>query len=208
LLPHIKQRLKAYDFSIDPAGEYVWLSTAREYVEKYPLSLAEVPLKTIDDVQTVTKTICNRFKTLIEDNGLSKLLYNSNGTPKHESAAQLLFYGIADSYCNANDIDLTKEGNNGRGPVDFKLSRGASDKVIVETKLTSNSQLRHGIEIQLPIYMKQEKTKQAIYLIIDTGHPKALENFITFYNELDKEIKAKISYLVIDATTKLSASKA
>jgi len=133
---------------------------------------------------------------------------NSNGTPKHESAAQLLFYGIADSYCDANNIDLTKEGNNGRGSVDFKLSRGATDKVIVETKLTSNPQLRHGIEIQLPIYMKQEKTKQAIYLIIDNGHPKALEHFIAFYNELDKEIKRKISYFIIDATMRPSASKA
>ena len=197
-----------YDFSTDPAGEYVWLSAAREYVEKYPLSLTEVSLETIDDVLTVTKTICARFKSLIEDNGLYKLLYNSDGTSKHESAAQLLFYGIADSYCDANDIDLTKEGNNGRGPVDFKLSRGATDKVIVETKLTSNSQLRHGIEIQLPIYMKQEKTKQAIYLIIDNGHPKALENFIAFHNGLSKEIKEKISYLVIDATPQLSASKA
>ena len=161
-----------------------------------------------DDVLTVTKIICDRFKTLIEDNGLSKLLYDSDGMPKHESAAQLLFYGIADSYCDANDIDLTKEGNNGRGPVDFKLSRGARDKVIVETKLTSNSQLRHGLEIQIPIYMKQEKTKQAIYLIIDNGHSKALENFIAFYNGLGKEIKEKISYLVIDATPQLSASKA
>lgn len=197
-----------YDFSIDPAGEYVWLYAAREYVEKYPLSLADTPLETIEDVLTVTKTICDRFKALIEDNGLSKLLYNSDGTAKHESAAQLLFYGIADSYCDANDIDLTKEGNNGRGPVDFKLSRGAMDKVVVETKLTSNPQLRHGIEIQLPIYMKQEKTKQAIYLIIDNGHPKALENFIAFYNKLGKEVKSKISYLIIYAAPKSSASKA
>ena len=115
---------------------------------------------------------------------------------------------MADSYCDANNIDLTKEGNNGRGPVDFKLSRGAKDKVIVETKLTSNAQLRHGIEIQVPIYMKQEKTKQAIYLIIDNGHPKALQNFLDFYNGLEKEIKDKISYLIVDATDKPSASKA
>ena len=139
---------------------------------------------------------------------MSKLLYDSNGEPKHESAAQLLFYGIADSYCDANDIDLTKEGNNGRGPVDFKLSRGAKDKVVVETKLTSNAQLRHGIEVQLPIYMEQERTRQAIYLIIDNGHPKALENFIIFYNELDQNIKGKVTYIIVDATPKLSASKA
>ena len=198
----------AYDFSSDPAGEYAWLAAAREYVSEYPLALTGLPLETTDDVLSVTRVICDRFKSLIEDNGLSKLLYDSTGAPKHESAAQLLFFGIADSYCDANNIDLTKEGNNGRGPVDFKLSRGANDKVVVETKLTSNTQLQHGIEIQLPIYMKQEKTKQAIYLIIDNGHPKALENFISFYNSLDQETKRKISYLIVDATTKISASKA
>lgn len=198
----------AYDFSDDPAGEYVWLAAAREYVTAYPLSLAEFPLETVDDVLSITRIICDKFKSLIENNGLAKLLYDSNGKPKHESAAQLLFYGVADSYCDANDIDLTKEGNNGRGPVDFKLSRGVKDKVIVETKLTSNAQLRHGIEIQVPIYMKQEKTKQAIYLIIDNGHSKALHNFLDFYNGLEKEIKDKISYLIVDATTKPSASKA
>lgn len=198
----------AYDFSIDPAGEYAWLAAAREYAKKYPLSLSEIPLETVDDVLSVTQKICERFKSLIEDNLLYKLLYDTNGKPKHESAAQLLFYGIADSYCDANDIDITKEGNNGRGPVDFKLSRGAREKVIVETKLTSNAQLRHGVEIQVPIYMKQEKTKKAIYLVIDNGHPTALKNFIDFYDALDRDIKNKISYMLIDATPKPSASKA
>ena len=198
----------AYDFSSDPAGEYAWLAAAREYVSTHPLDLSSSPLETSDDVFSITKTICGRFKTLIEDNGLSKLLYDSNGSPKRESAAQLLFFGIADAYCDANNIDLTKEGNNGRGPVDFKLSRGAYDKVVVEAKLTSNSQLRHGIETQLPIYMKQERTKKAVYLIIDNGHPKALDNFIRFYNDLGKAEKDKLSYLIIDATIKPSASKA
>lgn len=198
----------AYDFTKDTAGEYVWYKAAKEYVEKYPLSFSDIPIETIDDVLSITERICERFKSLIEDNSLNELLYDSKGNPKHESAAQLLFYGIADSYCDANNVDLTKEGNNGRGPVDFKLSRGMKDKVIVETKLTSNPQLRHGIEVQVPIYMKQERTKKAIYLIIDNGHPKVLRNFIDFYNNLDKEIKEKISYVIIDATTKPSASKA
>ena len=134
--------------------------------------------------------------------------YNKlNRKPKHESAAQLLFFGISDSYCNANNVDLTRESNAGRGPVDFKLSRGL-EKFIVEVKLTSNKQLRHGIETQVPIYMKQEKTKKALYLIIDNGNSKALENFMQFYNELDAKIKNKISYIVIDGTKKESASKA
>ncbi len=196
---------KAYDFSIDPSGEYIWYSAAKQYTEKFPLELDKV--SSTDDVLTVVNKICEQFKALIEDNDLSELLYNPDGSSKHESAAQLLFYGIADSYCNANDIDLTREGNNGRGPVDFKLSRGMSDKVVVEVKLTSNSQLKHGIERQLPIYMKQEKTKKAIYLIIDNGYQKALDNFLNFYNDLKVEEKEKIPYVIIDGTKKPSASK-
>ncbi len=35
---------------------------------------------------------------------------------------------------NQNDIDLSREPNSGRGAVDFKLSRGATIKVLVENK--------------------------------------------------------------------------
>ena len=160
------------------------------------------------DVLNVTHTICLHFKSLVENNGLSSLLFNDSGVPKKEPVAQLLFFGIASFCCTANNIDLTREGNNGRGPVDFKLSRGSMDKVLVEVKLTSNNQLRHGIEKQLPVYMNQENTHKAIYLIIDTGHPKALKNFEDFYRNLSSDIKNKITYYVIDATSKPSASKA
>lgn len=108
----------------------------------------------------------------------------------------------------ANNIDLSREINVGRGPVDFKLSRGALDKIVVEIKLTSNGQLKHGIETQLPIYMKQEKTRRAIYLIVDNGHPKALQNFFNFYNALKAPMKEKIDIITVDGTYKNSASNA
>ena len=201
---------------IDPA--LLELCTEKEFInakskaEKYFAGIITL-LKhskntTVADVSNVVGRICSQYKTLIEDNGLSNLLYDSTGKSKHESAAQLLFYGIADSYCAANNIDLSPESNAGRGPVDFKLSRGSTDKVIVEVKLTSNPQLKHGIEKQVPIYMAQEKTKKAIYLIIDNGHPKTTESFIKFYNALGQEIKSKISCFIIDGTKKPSASKA
>ena len=167
-----------------------------------------IQLETPNDAYSVTKIICRQFANLIEDNGLYELLYDSNGKTKRESAAQLLFFGIADSYCKANDLDLIREGNNGRGAVDFKLSRGAKNKALVEVKLTSNNQLFHGIQTQLPIYMKQENVKKALYLIIDNGHEIALKHFIDYYNSLTVEEKGKIEYMVIDATPKESASKA
>ena len=155
--------VQPYDFDSDPAGEYIWLQAAKEYAEKYPLDLREQSLDDINGVLAITYRICQKFKELIEYNGLHDLLFDSNKKPKHERAAQLLFFGIADSYCMANNIDLSREINVGRGPVDFKLSRGALDKIVVEIKLTSNGQLKHGIETQLPIYMKQEKTRRAIF---------------------------------------------
>jgi hypothetical protein len=181
-----------YDFENDPVGEYVWYNVAKEYTEKYPLHLELPPNPNIADVYSVVESICNHYKNLIEDNGLWGLLYNDNRKPKHERAAQLLFFGIADSYCTVNDIDLYREINNGRGSVDFKLSRGARDKVIVEVKLTSNKQLTSGFDAQIPIYMKQEKTNKAVYLIIDNVDTKALENFTRYYNVQPSGVKEKI----------------
>lgn len=197
-----------YDFSESSSGEYVWYAAAKEYTEKYPLRLVYLSNGNITDVEGVTVNICNQFKSLIENNGLNQLLYDSANNPKHEPAAQLLFYGIADSYCKANDIDLSREINNGRGPVDFKLSKGARDKILVEVKLTSNPQLEHGILKQLPIYMQQEDTQRAIYLIIDNGHKKKRDKLVNLYNSFDDTQKEKIKIILIDATIKPSASKA
>lgn len=197
---------EAFDFYKSQSGEYIWYLEAQEFAEKYPLELSK-SINTVDDIENITKSICQQFKKLVENNGLNKLLYNDKN-PKHESAAQLLFLGIADTYCKANNIDLSPETNKGRGPVDFKLSRGYNKKVLVEVKLSSNNQLEHGFDIQLPIYMAQEETQRAIYLIVDNGHPKKVGNFIKKYNELDAEIKNKIKYIVIDGTLKPSASVA
>lgn len=200
--------ISPYDFFTDKSGEYIWYRKAKECTAQFPLDLQGIQIKTYSDAYSVVKMICKQFANLIENNGLYELLYDSNGKPKHESAAQLLYFGIADSYCKANDLDLIREGNNGRGPVDFKLSRGTKNKALVEVKLTSNNQLLHGIQTQLPIYMKQENVKKAMYLIIDNGHEIALKHFINYYNSLTVEEKGKIEYMVIDATPKKSASKA
>ena len=128
--------------------------------------------------------------------------------PKHEAAAQLLYYGIADAYCKANNIDISREVNNGHGPVDFKLSIGGKQKILVEIKLTSNSQLIHGVTKQLPLYMEQEEVDYAIYLIIDNGHRGRLEHFQDYYNSLENVRRDKIEYILVDGNIQESASKA
>ena len=72
------------------------------------------------------------------------MFYDDNNKLSHEIFAQLLFYGFADTYCESNNIDLNREPNAGRGPVDFKFSRGYHSKVTVEVKYSSNNCVVHG----------------------------------------------------------------
>ena len=195
-----------YNFDGDPVGQILWYSASKQAVIDYPLELHEPTNE--EELEKLVIKICKHFKQLVEKNGLWKLLYDDKNKPKHENAAQLLLFGIADAYCTANGIDISREVNNGQGPVDFKFSEGAQNKILVEVKLTSNQQLIHGISKQLPIYMEQENTRKAIYLIIENGHFKRYESFQNYYNKLDTSTKEKIPYIYVDGTARESASKA
>jgi len=62
--------------------------------------------------------------------------------------------------------DVNREVNNGRGPVDYKVSRGGADKTLVEFKLATNSQLKRNLANQVAIYEKANDTKKSIKVII------------------------------------------
>ena len=55
--------------------------------------------------------------------------------------------------------------NNGRGPVDFKVSRGNKDKTLIEFKLASNSKLRQNLEKQVKVYEAANRTKSSLKVI-------------------------------------------
>jgi hypothetical protein len=66
----------------------------------------------------------------------------------------------------ATESDVTREANDGRGPVDFKVSRGSKDKTLVEFKLAKNSQLQKNLLHQAEIYQKASDADRAIKVII------------------------------------------
>ncbi len=196
-----------YDFEDDPSGEVTWYRTAKQFVKEYPLDLSlEAPADT-EHVYQVVKIICEHFRSLVEENQLCKLLYDKDGKPKHESAAQLLFYGIAAAYCTANGIELSPESDGGRGPVDFKMSSGFNGRVLVELKLTSNSQLIHGFDKQLPIYQKAERATRGIYLVIDNGGASDDRMAAFRQHVFDAGANAPM-VMIVDGIIRPSASKA
>lgn len=59
-----------------------------------------------------------------------------------------------------------REANEGRGPVDFRISRGNKDNALVEFKLASNSKLKQNLAKQVEIYKRAHNTKKAIKVIL------------------------------------------
>jgi hypothetical protein len=163
----------AYDFDKDPEAVFAWHGITEALALGAPLGLKlKGPLDQVQLVQVV-KTICEKFKGLVEDNRLSRLLYNDDKSPRKEKVAQLAFFGIANAYCEANDFDISPEADGGSGPVDFKISSGYQYRVVVEMKLSSNSNLVHGFEVQLPQYQKAEKALHSVYLVVKNGNHDA-----------------------------------
>jgi hypothetical protein len=156
-----------YDFENDPLGEFIWADAAKEVTKKNPLALQKPASH--DEVVEVVRQICRRFKQFLEHNGLNLLLLDDKGNSRPERFSQLLFFGTADCYCDANNLDLSRELNAGRGPVDFKVSAGYHSRVAVEIKLSTNKKLVSGFLSQLPAYNAAEKTFHSIFLVIDVG---------------------------------------
>lgn len=65
----------------------------------------------------------------------------------------------------ATPSDFNAEVNNGRGPVDFKVSRGNKDKTLIEFKLAKNSKLQQNLENQVAIYEAANRTNKSLKAI-------------------------------------------
>ena len=72
----------------------------------------------------------------------------------------------------ATSFDVNREVNNGRGPVDFKVSKGRADSTLVEFKLASNTKLRQNLRHQVGIYEAANQTASSIKVILSFQREK------------------------------------
>lgn len=104
----------------------------------------------------------NRGKSVIEDMDGYRIFY-LNGKPiRRENDLQIMYRLV----WYATEYDVNREVNNGRGPVDFKVSKGSKDSTLVEFKLASNTKLRKNLENQVEIYKRANCTNRAIKVIL------------------------------------------
>jgi len=204
------KNVEPYDFEKDHNGDIFWLNILKNISIKYPLNLASYKNNIDSKIKllNVVNELVNHFKQLVENNGLWKEFWSEEDKPRKEKACQRLLFAVASSYCNANDLDLSPEVDSGNGPVDFKISKGATFKVIIEIKLSTNSNVIHGYEKQLEIYKKAEQSDEGIFILIDIG---GMGEKFKRIQEIRREFVASYGkaseIIVIDANHKDSASK-
>ena len=102
------------------------------------------------------------LKNVIENKDGYRLFYVKGQPIKREIDVQIMFRLT----WFASPDDVTREANEGRGPVDFKVSRGVFDKTLIEFKLASNTKLPQNLAKQVEIYKKAHDTDKAIKAIL------------------------------------------
>ncbi|MCB1055595.1 MAG: hypothetical protein KDD11_08805 [Acidobacteria bacterium] len=197
----------AYDLDSDPDGYLAW-SQAINISKRYPLNLSKPQRLSPEAAEQVVTEIVAQFRHLIEERGLNRELYRGDGSPRHESTAQRLFFAVSYSYCKANDLDVSPELDTGNGRIDFKFSQGFECRVLVEIKLSSNPKVVAGYERQLESYKAAEETARALYVLIDVGKMGTkLEKLFQVRNTRREDGSRLSAIEVIDALVRATASK-
>lgn len=197
---------KSYDFNRDPEGVLIWRRIHESVARDYPLALKLKSL-TLADVYDLVKKIIEQFVHLIENRGLARELWHE-GKRRDEKSVQRIFFAVADSYCKANNLDISPEVDTGTGEIDFKFSAGYECRVLVEVKLSDSSHVVSGYEKQLEAYKTAENTTKGFYIVIDIGKMgKKLDRIWKIRNEIFGKGLPASEIIVVDGKIKPSASK-
>jgi hypothetical protein len=213
----IDDSIAPYDLSQDDKNLYRPQKEVCEFVDAH--ELPALSASTEDEFNACVQLIISKFQLYVEEQGGYKLLWNDaisdsdtdekdDPTPRGESAVQQLFLGIVSSYCKANNIDLSREVETGRGPVDFKFSSGHNYRALIEMKLAKSGSLKKGFENQLPTYLKSEQVRYGYYVVIlyEKQENKRVEKIFAEVKSKHGELQGQV--IIIDATRdKPSASK-
>ena len=143
------------------------------------------------------------LKHVIENNDGYRVFYINGQPVKRESDLQLMFR--LTWYASQDDVNA--EVNNGRGPIDYKISRGSKDSTLVEFKLAGNSKLKQNLENQIAVYEAANQTDQSIKVIMYFSDAE-LEKVLRVLNEVGLQESRSLVLIDARATNKPSGSNA
>lgn len=155
--------------------------------------------------------LIDRFQHSVEHSDLWRVLWNDELTkPRNEKIVQAVAGQLWVLLCENADVDISREANVGRGPVDFKFSVGWKRRALIEVKLLKSRKLQKGAEAQLPQYMVSERISSAYYVCVGFTDADFSDGRLKLVQETCAAYERQSGYTVtprfIDARPKESAS--
>jgi hypothetical protein len=201
--------LANYDFHKDPRGVVGWDNLPSQYAASHPLHGLAAPTDQ-EGLSILVSKILQQFKHFVEDQRGWSLLQNSDGSEKPEEAAQLVFLGMAQHYLRLFNVEVDREVELGRGPVDFKIASGSAYRLLIEVKKAHNGKFWNGLSAQLPSYLSSDDCTEGWFVAIRYRDNRASElrmrELPGAVNDCATAIGKTLNYLSVDARPKESAS--
>ena len=144
------------------------------------------------------------LKDVIENKGGHRLFYVKGHPIEREEDLQIL-YRLT---WFASDADVSREVNDGRGPADYKVSRGSRDKTLVEFKLAKNTQLARNLANQAKIYERASDATQPTLKAILYFDEQQLLKVQDILKRLEMETSPNIILIDAGEDNKPSGSRA
>ncbi len=145
----------------------------------------------------------NYLKHVIEDQGGHRFFYQGGVPIRRERDLHVLYRLV----WFGTKSDFGSEADDGRGPVDFKISYGAKDKTLVEFKLAKSTSLKSNIQKQLKLYQKAADAPKGIKAIVYFTEEE-LERAVRIIDELGLTGNRDIVLIDARSDNKPSGSKA
>src|SRR5690606_25332858 len=117
-----------------------------------------------------------------------------------ENQNEAMFQSLFQFVKEGSAWDINAEVNNGRGPVDFTVSRGSKDKTVIEFKLAKSTKLKQNLQHQVEVYKKANDTDKAVIAILYFSQMEYL-HLTTVLRELNLDSAENI--ILIDAQQKM-----
>ena len=204
-----RRDLIGYDFGADPLGVVQWDQEPSRFAAEHPLPARTV--STHEDLRALMGQVIEQFEHFVEHQRGWSLLWNDDGTEKPEASVQLVFLGVAQPYLRYFNVELDREVELGRGPVDFKASSGTVARLIIEVKKLQNGKFWNGLRLQLPSYMESDEATHGWFIAVQYRDNKSaidrLRQLPTEVSRAAAKSKKRISYSTVDARRPPSASK-
>lgn len=203
-----------YDTENDPLGLVRWYESGQKLAADADIvALKDAVPRDEAGFQAWVETLAVSFQHAIEESDGWRLLWNDDyAAHRPEKICQAVAGMMWRSECKAAGVDLSREVDMGRGPVDFKFSQGWSRRALLEVKYIGSTKFFSGAEKQLPQYLETENISFGIYLAVgftdNDFKPERLKRVEDTCSALSASKNVIIKPLFVDARTenKKSAS--